>query len=142
MLVVVLAAASVYGITSFQNQVTVTVHEPVTWTPTVTNVDAWVGQSNSYTVQICNLAAFPITVKFSALVSPPTGGSMTDIVLNATVRGVTSPVTPAITIPLAPGSGSFDPSNSGVCLNVQVNFLVAPSAQKGTYAIANTVTKA
>src|SRR3989442_10857963 len=75
MLVVVLAAASVYAITSFQTGVNIAVHEPITWTPLNTNVDAWAGESKSYTVRICNAAAFPITVKFQPAVSvTPTGG--------------------------------------------------------------------
>src|SRR2546422_10135185 len=76
MLVVVLAAASVYAITSFQTGVNIAVHEPITWTPLNTNVDAWAGESKSYTVRICNAAAFPITVKFQPAVSvTPTGGA-------------------------------------------------------------------
>ena len=143
MLVVVLAAASVYAITSFQTGVNIAVHEPITWTPLNTNVDAWAGEAKSYTVRICNAAAFPITVKFQPAVSvTPTGGLSTDISFNATVNGVTTPVTPPITIPLAAGPGVYDGSQAPACLNVQVNFAVSSAAQPGTYAITNTVTKA
>jgi hypothetical protein len=145
MLVVVLAAASVYAITSFQTGVNIAVHEPVSWTPLTTNVDAFAGESKSYTVRICNAAAFMVKVKFTAGVSvTPTGGVSSDITLNATVNGVTLPVTPPappITIPLAPGPGVYDGSQPPVCLNVQVNFAVSQAAQPGTYAITNTVTK-
>lgn len=144
MLAVVLAASSVYAIATFRSSANVTVHEPITWGPASIAVDAWAGESKSYSVKICNAAGFPITVKFTAEVSTaPTGGALTDITLNATVNGVTSPVVPAITIPLAVGSGSYDQStNTGVCTNVQVNFDVSPAAQAGTYMITDTVTKA
>ena len=143
MLAVVLAASSVYAIATFRSTANVTVHEPVTWGPASVSVDAWVGESKSYSVRICNSAGFPITVKFTAEVTTaPTGGALTDISLNATVNGVTLPVVPAITIPLSPGSGSYDEStNTGVCTNVQVNFAVSPAAQAGTYMITDTVTK-
>src|SRR5256712_14136032 len=87
MLVVVLAAASVYAITSFQTGVNIAVHEPITWTPLNTNVDAWAGESKSYTVRICNAAAFPITVKFQPAVSvTPTGGGRSAISFKTTVK--------------------------------------------------------
>src|SRR3989449_8933174 len=101
MLVVVLAAASVYAITSFQTGVNIAVHEPITWTPLNTNVDAWAGESKSYTVRICNAAAFPITVKFQPAVSvTPTGGGSSARLVNANVNGARVPATPPIHIPL------------------------------------------
>src|SRR2546422_2280615 len=108
MLVVVLAAASVYAITSFQTGVNIAVHEPITWTPLNTNVDAWAGESKSYTVRICNSAAFPITVKFQPAVSvTPTGGGSNDILFKATGNGGTKPGTPPLTIPLTAGPGGY-----------------------------------
>src|SRR2546422_6505385 len=105
MLVVVLAAASVYAITSFQTGVNIAVHEPITWTPLNTNVDAWAGESKSYTVRICNAAAFPITVKFQPAVSvTPTGGGSNYNSFNSTVYGVTRPVSPPTIIPFFSGS--------------------------------------
>ena len=142
MLVVVLAAASVYAITSFQTGVNIAVHEPITWTPLTTNVDAWAGESKSYSVRICNAASFPITVRFQPSVSvTPTGGLTSDITFNATVNGITTPITPPITIPLAAGPGVYDGSQPPRCQDVQVNFTVSAAAQQGTYAITNTVTK-
>src|SRR3989454_4476628 len=105
MLVVVLAAASVYAITSFQTGVNIAVHEPITWTPLNANVDAWAGESKSYTVRICNAAAIPITVKFQPAVSvTPTGGLSNDISFKATVNRGTNPVTPPLTNPLIDGT--------------------------------------
>src|SRR2546427_3342435 len=102
MLVVVLAAASVYAITSFQTGVNIAVHEPITWTPLNTNVDAWAGESKSYTVRICNAAAFPITVKFQPAVSvTPTGGVSNHISFNPTLYRDTVPVPPPTTNPFA-----------------------------------------
>src|SRR2546422_7836478 len=115
MLVVVLAAASVYAITSFQTGVNIAVHEPITWTPLNTNVDAWAGESKSYTVRICNAAAFPITVKFQPAVSvTPTGGGSTDTSFKATVYGVTMPGTPPPKNSFATGPGGYDGSH-GPC---------------------------
>ncbi len=142
MLVVVLAAASVYGITSFQNVVNIAVHEPVTWTPLTTNIQAFTGSSNSYTLQICNEAASLIVVTFQPSVSlVPVGGLASDITFNATVNSITKPVTPPIPIPLPVGPGVFDGSQPPACVNVRVNFAIAPGAVAGTYAVTNTVTK-
>src|SRR2546426_11273623 len=136
MLVVVLAAASVYAITSFQTGVNIAVHEPITWTPLNTNVDAWAGESKSYTVRICNAAAFPITVKFQPAVSvTPTGGGSTDISFNATVKGGTMPGTPPLKNSFTAGPGGYEGYHGPAGLNVHVNFVGSPAAPPGAFAL-------
>jgi len=137
MLAIVLAAGSVYAITSFQNVVTVNVVEPISVNPSTTTINnAFAGSSQPYQVQICNKANFAIPVTFSAQVgSAPSGGNPADISLRLTQADGATPLPSPITVPPA-----SDPS--GGCTTVLVTVSIGSQAAAGAYSITNTVTKA